>query len=222
MAALAAPHSREKVMLSTAYQAAFRQALATGLADGSFPSQYNTAQLWDISSFPLATPSVDLGSGVFLHLTDGRTHRTGKWGVSYADRTILGAAQRQAVGQVYAHSPADSIHLFASGSVMGEYCKSYPSDWDWMLATTGVRRTLALSGDIHRNAQDEFAGTQFPLYEATSSGAGVKELVVFGNDCQNYGVVELDASHVNIQLYAHNTLEPQLRRRIVRSSWAQG
>jgi alkaline phosphatase D len=220
--ALAAPSSRQKVMLSTAFQTAFRSALSAGFVVGSFPSQYNAAPLWDFSTFPLQTPSVKLMNDVYLHLTDGRTHRTRKWGLEETKRTILGSSQRQTIAQTYGQSPASSIHLVASGSILSDYRKSFPVDWEWLITQSSTRRTLALSGDIHRNALDEFAGTKFPLYEATSSGAGVRELVVAGSARQNFGWLEIDASHVNIQLFAKNKLDASCSRRIIRSSWGVG
>ncbi len=220
--ALASPSKRDKVVLSSAFQSAFRRALATGLAPNSFPTQYHAAPFWDTTQCPLATPSIQLPENVWLHLTDGRTNRTRVHAISASKRTLLGRTQMDAIAKIYQNSDADSVHLFASGSILGDYKKSYPIDFDWLLKQSSFRRTLALSGDIHRNSSDEFAGKRFPLYEATSSGAAIGELVVAGERRNNFGIVEIDSTHASISLYAQNKIEPKLKRRIVRSSWGIG
>lgn len=220
--ALASPVIRSKILISSAYQAAFRAALKVRLAAGSFPSQYNNPPFWDSTHYPLATPSIHLKNDVWLHLTDGRTHRTHHWAVSESKRTILGQQQKVDIQAAYAKSNPSSVHLFASGSVLGDYKKSYPVDWAWLLGRADERRTLALSGDIHRNALDEFSNTLFPLYEATSSGAAIKELVVAGDDRKNFGLLDIDDTHVSIKLFADNQLETDKMRRLVRATWAPG
>ena len=142
--------------------------------------------------------------------------------MSQSKRTILGGEQKAALAAAYAGSSASSVHVFASGSVLGDYKKSYPQDWTWLLAQADKRRTYALSGDIHRNDQDAFANTRFPLYEATSSGAGVRELVVAGAQRQNFGLLDIDDTYVSTTLYANNQLEQDKRRRVLRGSWTPG
>lgn len=220
--AWASPAKRSKVVLSSAFQAAYRKALGAGLVAGSFPSAYNDAVFWDGSHCPLATPSIPLPEDVWLHLTDGRTHRTRTWALPEKKRTLLGAQQKAAIAAAYAQSPAASVHLFASGSTLGDYKKSYLPDWTWLLDQADQRRTLALSGDIHRNALDEFANRHLPLYEATSSGAAVKELVVTGANRRNFGLLSIDGTHVSISLFANNKAETDKARRLVRASWAPG
>lgn len=220
--AWANPAKRSKIVLSSAFQAAFRATLGAGLVAGSFPTQYNDAVFWQGTHCPLATPSVQLPENVWLHLTDGRTHRTQKWGVAQSKRTILGGPQKTALAAAYAQSSANSVHVVASGSVLGDYKKSYPQDWAWLLTQADKRRTYALSGDIHRNDLDAFANTRFPLYEATSSGAGVRELVVTGAQRRNFGLLDIDATNVSTALYANNKLEHAKQRRLLRASWAPG
>ncbi len=217
------PIKRSKIVISSAFQHAYRQALAAGLAPKSFPSAYNAKVFWETNHCPAATPSIHLAQeDVWLHVTDGRTHRTRTWAVEQAKRTLLGAAQKAALAAAYAQSSPTSVHLFASGSVMGDYKKSYPVDWAWLMAQADTRRTLALTGDIHRNARDEFANTKLPLYEATSSGAAVKELVVAGNDLANHGMLTIDDTHVTVNLFESNQQQPELNRRLVRKTWAPG
>jgi alkaline phosphatase D len=97
-AALAkSPVHREKIRLSTAFHEAFRQALAQRLQAGAFPDAYNRAEFWDPAQAALPVPSVQQASDVWLHLSDGRTHRTGTWLVPEAKRALLGAAQPAAL-----------------------------------------------------------------------------------------------------------------------------
>ncbi|MBP7111656.1 MAG: hypothetical protein KBA82_01510 [Nitrosomonas sp.] len=217
--ALASPEKRDKVILSSAFQTAFRKTIYSGLAPNTFPKKYNAPEFWQTKHYPLDTPSYLLPENVWLHLSDGRTHRTRKWAIASSKRTLLGRQQKEDLAKVYASSDIDSVHLFASGSVLGDYKKTYPIDFDWLLRQSSLRRTLALSGDIHRNSLDEFAGKRFPLYEATSSGAAVRELVVVGERRDNFGILEIDQNSVSINLYAKNKVETKLRRKINRSTW---
>ena len=217
--ALASPEKRDKVILSSAFQTAFRKTIYSGLAPNTFPKKYNSPEFWQTKHYPLDTPSYLLPENVWLHLSDGRTHRTRKWAIASSKRTLLGRQQKEDLAKVYASSDIDSVHLFASGSVLGDYKKTYPIDFDWLLRQSSLRRTLALSGDIHRNSLDEFAGKRFQLYEATSSGAAVRELVVVGERRDNFGILEIDQNSVSINLYAKNKVETKLRRKINRSTW---
>jgi alkaline phosphatase D len=81
------------------------------------------------------------------------------------------------------------------------------------------QRVLMLSGDIHRNALDAFTNgpALFPLHEATSSGAAIKDAVVAGTLRHNFGLVDVGPHQIDISLFKGNRLE--LSRTILRQSW---
>ena len=204
-----------KVRLSTAFHEAFRATLQQGLAPGSFPVAYNDALFWDLAQPPLATPSIPLAADVWLHLSDGRTHRTRTFLLSQAKRTLLGRAQKDQFALAIGGAP-QALHLWASGSTVAGY-QPYTRDLDWLKAQAAQQRMLVLSGDIHRNDLDAFYTGGFPLHEATSSGAAVRDAVVVGAALQNYGLLDIDAAQVRIRLFKRDRLE--LQRVLDRHTW---
>jgi alkaline phosphatase D len=204
-----------KVRLSTAFHEAFRAALQQGLAPGSFPATYNDPLFWDLNQLPLATPSIQLAADVWLHLSDGRSNRTRTFLLSEAKRTLLGSAQKDQFALAIGSEP-QALHLWASASTVAGY-QRYTRDLDWLKALAAQQRMLVLSGDIHRNDLDAFYTGGLPLHEATSSGAAVRDAVVVGAARQNYGLLDVDALLVTIQLFKRNRLE--LQRVLDRQSW---
>jgi alkaline phosphatase D len=205
-----------KIRLSTAFLEAFRLSLRHRLDPDSFPGSYDAPAFWNLAQPPLSTPSLDLGEGVLLHLSDGRTHRTRSWLLAEARRSLLGREQMQALGTVIAQAPAETVHLFASGSTLAGY-QRYARDLAWLHGLAATHRLLVLSGDIHRNQLDLFRTAGLLLHEATSSGAGVRDAVVAGAARQNYGLLDIGPEALHIRLFKKNRLE--LERRIDRTSW---
>jgi alkaline phosphatase D len=214
---------REKIRLSTAFHRSFRSALAARLAPGAFPAQVNDATFWRANEPALAAPSVKLNNKLWLHLSDGRTHRSNPWPpFGSAKCVLLGEAQRQAFGARMAAADSKAVHLFASGSTSSAYRRDYEDDWQWLLTQAQTRRLLMLSGDIHRNdSAAAISGSGgFALHEATSSGAAVKGgLVVVGSRRHNYGILETSAQELTIKLYADNAEETHLTRRLRVADW---
>jgi alkaline phosphatase D len=209
------PVHTEKVRLSTAFFEAFRCALAQRFVPGSFPASYNDAAFWNLGQPPLTTPSIALAPGLHLHLSDGRTHRTRTFLLQESKRTLLGPAQKNRFAMAMQAAPND-IHLFASGSTVAGY-ERYPGDVSWMKGLAANHRMLVLSGDIHRNQLDAFYAGMFPLHEATSSGAAVRDAVVIGAERRNYGILDVDADSLTIRLYKKNKLE--LQRTLDIATW---
>jgi len=206
-----------KMRLATACLEAFRAALQQQLAAGSFPADANDPSLWDMNQPPLTTPSLQLENDLWLHLSDGRTNRTSTFLVSESSRTIFGGAQKTAFDLAFANAP-QAVHLWASGSTMAGY-QRYTKDLAWLMGLASQQRVLMLSGDIHRNALDAFTNgpNAFPLHEATSSGAAIKDAVVFGTVRQNFGVVDVGPVQIDVSLFNRNHLE--LSRTIFRQTW---
>ncbi len=204
-----------KVRLSTAFLEAFRVALSHGFASGSFPAVYNDPSFWNLAQPALSTPSIALSADLWLHLTDGRTHRTRTWLLSEARRTLFGAAQKDRVATTVQQSP-QAVHLLASGSTIAGY-QRYANDLAWLMDLAAQQRILVLSGDIHRNALGTFLTSGLPLHEATSSGAAVRDAVVFGAALRNYGLLDIDPQTVTIQLFKQDQLEHL--RVLDRQSW---
>lgn len=208
-----------KIRLTTAFHEAFRRAAATGFAPGSFPSRYEDAVFWNATQPDLSTPSMQLADRLWLHLSDGRTHRTQTWLLEEAKRTLLGLAQRSAVETAVRSAP-DAIHLFASGSTIAGY-QRYPIDLEWLKNLAATHRVLVLSGDIHRNALDYFETTGRHLHEATSSGAGVMDAVVVGGPRANFGLLDIDDGtlELTIRLFTDNHVPAQHNRVLDYQTW---
>jgi alkaline phosphatase D len=213
------PHHKGKIRLSTAFQEAFRFALSHGLFNGSFPSVYNDPKFWNAAQPPLTTPSVALEPDLWLHLSDGRTNRTEFWPIPESKRHLLGFAQRNLFESRIITTSKSAVHLFASGSTAGEYKQNYAADWKWLTTLASENRLLILSGDIHRNETDAFFTTGFPLHEATSSGAAIKDTVVFGQSRRNFGLLDLSSTDLQIRLYADNKEESKWSRKLSRNTW---
>jgi alkaline phosphatase D len=208
------PTHSTKIPISNAFFTAFRAALA---APDSFPADYSNAVFWRADEPAPATPSIELQAGLWLHLSDGRSWRTEVTFVPQAKRALLGTAQRNLLGKAMAAQPT-AVHLFASGSTSKDW-KDFLNDWDWLKANAAARRTLLLSGDVHRNDVDAFHTGGFPLHEATSSGAAVREAVVAGPKQENYGLLEVTDEAVELRLFKSNVEQTDHHRRISRATW---
>ncbi len=207
-----------KLRCSTVLHEAFRRALARRLALGSFPAHLAAANLHNpalASQVPLSTPSIALPENTWLHLSDGRTHRTRTWLLAESKRTLLGRVQRDALSAAVRAAP-QALHLLASGSTLAGYAR-YERDWRWLTGLAAQHRLLVLSGDLHRNALDAFHAGGLPLHESTSSGAAVRDAVIVGASRQNHGLLDVDVHTVTTRLYKRNVLE--LQRVLDRSSW---
>jgi alkaline phosphatase D len=216
-AAVAAdPKQADKIPLTTAFQEAFRRALAQQIGPGSFPADALDAAFWTRPQPPLATPSIALAPDLFLHLLDGRTHRTRTWLVPDDKRAIVGRAQLQRLRSRVMAAPADAVHLVASGSTIAGWQK-FARDLEALLDIASTRRLMVLSGDIHRNNLDGFGTTGLPLHEATSSGAAIRAAVAIGAPRHNHGLLDVTAQALEVRLFKKNTLEHG--RRILRASW---
>ena len=173
-------------------------------------------------AFDAATPPpgyrcIDLGLNVYLHLTDGRTWRAGD------DSVLLGTAQLTQIEQKMEQAGAGATHLLASGSVVERrtregwvHCRAEYEQLHRLAATYNI---LVLSGDIHDNQLCAFRldGGR-TLFEATASGAALRTLVYFGSLQRNYGLLDIDAANVHIQLFKSNIV-PQFRGTIERQHW---
>ena len=209
------PLHTSKVRLTTAFQEAFRATLALRLAPGSFPATPLDAAFWDPNQPPLTTPSLALAPDLRLHLSDGRTWRTRTWAKAESKRSVLGDAQRARFTAAIEAAP-DAVHLFASGSTVAGY-QRYARDRNWLTGLAARQRMLVLSGDIHRNELDAFFAGTFPLHEATSSGAAIKDAVIVGAPRQNYGLLDIDPATVTVRLFARNKVDKE--RVLDRATW---
>jgi hypothetical protein len=209
------PELRPLVYPSRALFAAWRKALASRLAPGSFPS---APPFWDNKTPAPGYDCVDLGGDVLLHLTDGRSFRKGQGG----SKALLGMAQLDAVEAAMAAAPVGATHLLASGSVFdaqaGETWLNCPAEYDRMQRLAQTYNILILSGDIHDNNLASYtlkAGRS--LFEATASGAAVRTAVVIGALQRNYGLLDIDDAQVGISLFKSGS--KQYSGNINRATW---
>jgi alkaline phosphatase D len=204
-----------KIRASRAMFNAFCRHLATQAPGDRFPDAINDARLWRDNEPAPGCRHVDLGQGVLLHLTDGRSERIGK--------TLLGAAQRAQIAAAMQAAPPATIHLLASGSVVeshkGDRWAAF-DDHDWLLQLAHAHRVMVLSGDIHENAYAEIPlGNGKFLFEATSSGAAIRKLIGIGAECQNHGLLEIGDTALTTSFYSFGKLSQNGPYKIDRQLW---
>jgi len=196
----------------------FCETLEASLTGDPFPNEVQDFRLWQPDEPAPGYRYRDLGQGVALHLTDGRS-----WRVS-AD--LLGQQQRDAIAAQVASLPADAIHLIASGSVVaqekGDRWTSFAADFDWLKGLARNHRVLVLSGDIHDNRLTPIdLGGGHWLFDATSSGAAVpRTFATFGPALVNYAVVEIDAATVTVTCFSAGA-QDRLPLSIDRTLWSR-
>jgi len=192
----------------------FQQAL---VGVGSFP-----AQLDDITppTPPETAPlheSLPLGDDVWLHLTDGRSQRTGTWLVPQDQRALLGLPQLDAIATAIATTAPGTLHLVASASTSADW-QHYPREWTALGDIAARHRLLMLSGGLQRNAfASHIEAPGWPLHEATSSGAAVRDAVLYGAEVENFALAEIEAADVRIRFFDRHG--EALPRRIGREAW---
>ena len=204
----------DNIRTSRALFNAFCRTLEARLAPGSFPAAYNDASINQPNEPPPGYRWRDLGDGLMLHLTDGRSWRIKK--------ELLGADQRAQIEARLAAAPA-AIHLLASGSVLRNDCDSRWEDYDdyaWLQGLARRYKILVLSGDIHANRfQSIKLGNGRWLHDATASGAAINKLVDTGSKCENYGLLSSDASTLRLDFFSHGTPDSVGAWAIDRNSW---
>jgi alkaline phosphatase D len=209
------PTQRDKLEPSRVLFQWFRRALTEV---GSFP-----ARLDEITppTEPDPAPlyeSLPLRSDLWLHLTDGRSHRTETWLVPQDKRALLGGVQLDAIATAVATADAGAVHLVASGSTSSGW-KRYLHDWTALGALATRHRLLMLSGDVLHNAFATHVEPQgWPLHEATSSGAAVRDAIVYGAEVENFALAEIEPAEVRIRFFERDG--ETAPRRIARESWA--
>jgi alkaline phosphatase D len=192
----------------------FQQALVDV---GSFP-----ARLDEITppSPPETGPlheSLALQDDVWLHLSDGRSQRTGTWRVPHAQRALLGMPQLDAMATAIDASTPGSLHLLASGSTSCDW-KHYPREWAALGRLAARRRLLMLSGGLQVNAFASYVDAPgWPLHEATASGAAMRDAVLYGAEVENFAMAEIGSDDVRIRFFDREG--ETASRRIQREDW---
>jgi alkaline phosphatase D len=184
------------------------------LAGTPFPA---APPAFDASTRPPGYRHIDLGLDVHLHLTDGRTWRAGN------DSALLGDEQLTAIEQQMEQAGPGATHLLASGSVVERRTREAwvhcPTEYERLHRMAATHNILVLSGDVHDNQLCAYrldGGRN--LFEATASGAALRTLVYFGSLQRNYGLLDIDAENLHIQLFKSNSV-PQFRGTIDRQHW---
>lgn len=143
---------------------------------------------------------------VRIIMLDGRTYRedpeNGKDGDEMLVRSLLGKAQRTWLeNQVEASS---GLKLLCSGSTLTRSGESWDHymDYQWLIDKR-FKKTVVLSGDIHKNATQLHDGY---LLEVTSSGAALPRI---GGGSGNFGILELEGGQAKIALYEKEGLDKQ-------------
>lgn len=210
----AAEH-RRKIEPSRVLFRAFRQALVDV---GSFPASLGDVTLPPTPDDVPLHESIALRDDLWLHLTDGRSHRTDTWLVPQAERALLGPRQIDALATAIDTAAAGAVHLIASGSTSAHW-KHFLRDWTSLGALAARHRLLLLSGDLQYNAFASHGGrTGLPLHEATASGAAVRDAAIFGAEVENFAVAEIDTAQIGLRFFDRDG--ETAPRRIDRERWA--
>lgn len=215
---------REKLPVTNACFRAFSRAVA-GIAP--YPDDDSDPALNDPAAPPPdARPSREVAPGVWLHLSDGRSHRTyeGLFKPPLPERQMFGSKQQTHLRQQIELRP-DAIHLFASGSTLDTWRKSYGNDWLWLRGLSRQHRILVLSGDIHENQARSWGSEPdagLPLHEATSSGAACYKLVdpiPFVPRRRNHGLLQFEPGRLVLRFYKDGQEETKRSFAIDRANW---
>jgi alkaline phosphatase D len=195
----ASPLLRGLAYPSRAMFAAWRSALANRLSVGSFPDKL---PFWSNDTPAPGYSCVQIGEGIYLHLTDGRSfkRRNGK--------ALLGSAQIAQLETQLEALPAGAVHLICSGIVFeansGECWLACQNEHQKLLAMAQRYNLFMLSGDIHDNNLAAYQIDQNAnryLYEATASGAALRIKVIFGSLQRNWGLIEINDTELNFALF---------------------
>lgn len=208
------PEHEEKLPRSRALFLAFRQALNE---IGSFPASfYDTEPPAPLAAAPLHE-SLPLQDGVWLHLTDGRSYRTATWLVPQHQRALLGHAQLATIAAALETATADAVHLVASGSASSDW-KHRQHDWRALGTLAARHRLLMLSGTMRQNDFASHASASgWPLHEATSSGAAVRDAVIYGAELENFAIAQINPAEVRLRFFERDG--ETAPRHIARADW---
>jgi hypothetical protein len=172
---------------------------------------------FDQATRPPGYRHVDLGLDVHLHLTDGRTWRAGD------DSALLGSEQLTAIEERMEQIGPGATHLLASASVVERRTREAwvhcPTEYERLHRMAQRHNILVLSGDVHDTQLCAYrldGGRN--MFEVTASGAALRTLVYFGSLQRNYGLLDIDAENLHIQLFKSNIV-PQYRGTIDRQHW---
>lgn len=187
------PALKPLVYPSRALFAAYRQALA----GSSFPA---APPAWDASTPAPGYQHVQLSPDLHLHLTDGRSWRRS------GGRALLGTAQLNEIEAAMNAADKGATHLLASATVVearnGEAWMKCDVEYQRLLQLGQRHNIIVLSGDIHDNNLAIYDAGPGPrsLYEVTSSGAALRTGVVIGSLQRNWGMLEITAGKVRIDI----------------------
>lgn len=197
------------------------QLFQRALADvGSFPQRLN-----DITPPrpPQTGPlheSLPLQADVWLHLADVRSQRGATWLVPQDERALLGGPQVDALGTAIATAPPDAVHVLASASASADW-QQHPREWAALNGLAARHRLLMLSGGQQRNAfASHIEAAGWPLHEAQSSGAAVRDALLYGAELQNFTIAEIGPAEVVLRSF--DLRGAAATRRISRESWQSG
>lgn len=184
--------SDEKKKISKSLHLQFSNWLTTKPLSSSYPDQPTLDDLLDIEDTGIESYR-DIGN-VRIILTDGRYNREEKR--EDGSTSLLGEPQQKWLSNLL--DDWDGIKIICSGSTLsrgGEGWDHY-RDLGW-LSQRNLENTIALSGDIHRNAFKRHKNLD-GIYEVTSSGAARPKI---GGDVGNFGILEIMDEEVKAYLY---------------------
>ncbi|MDG4597059.1 MAG: alkaline phosphatase D family protein [Candidatus Contendobacter sp.] len=195
---------REKSRISKNLFLQFKGRVQQKNITSAYPNQPSLVQLLSGDDIGIQE-AFDYGP-VRIIMLDGRTYRedpdNGKDDDEMLVRSLLGKAQRTWLeNQVEA---SNGLKLLCSGSTLTRSGESWDHymDYQWLIDKR-FKKTVVLSGDIHKNATQLHDGY---LFEVTSSGAALPRI---GGGSGNFGILELEGGQAKIALYEKEGLDKQ-------------
>lgn len=208
------PEHRKKLEPSRVLFELFQRALAE---PGSFPERLDDITPPTEPDETLMYEALPLRDDLWLHLPDGRSHRTETWRVPQGERSLLGGRQLDAFATAVNTAAPGALHLVASGST-GAGWQPYQRDWTALTDLAARHRLLMLSGDLCHNGFASHGGfSGWPLHEATASGAAVRDAVLYGVDAENFALAEVDTTELRLRFFEASG--ETAARRIERNTW---
>lgn len=146
---------------------------------------------------------------LYLHLLDARTFREGD--DDGEGLSMLGEAQRQAVGKVLQDYPA-AIHIVAVGEPMQKW--DHTPDAKWLLDWAAKRHILSICGDIHEpeytgykaNGKKDFGDKDKTVLHEFCASAMAQGPAVGPKRKEVYGMLIVEDDSVEVQLFVKNEM----------------
>ncbi len=181
---------KNKRLISKGLFQQFKKKLQDNSSSKSYPSQPVLKELLKTKDKGI-DQIIDIGQ-VRIIMLDGRTFRE----KANRKNKMLGVSQRKWLAKKI--NEWSGISIICTGSILTGGKESWDKyqDFNWLMAQN-FKKTIVLSGDIHRNTIQTHE-SQPVIHEFTSSGAARKG---FGGGRGNFGMLDVSGNVVTVTLF---------------------